>query len=83
MENNMLMRINILIPLLVTTAPRRGNSSTAQGIALGIRYLRTTRPAVRATLNKTFIQNINAVNPLKNMVRCIGCLLYNYGRAFY
>lgn len=36
--------INILIPLLATTASRRGNSSIAKGIALGIRYLRTMRP---------------------------------------
>ena len=63
------MGINILIPLLapllVTTAPRRGNSSIAQGNALGIRHLHTMRP-VRATLNKTLFNYTNAVNPLNN-----------------
>lgn len=34
------------------TAPQRGNSSTAQGNALGIRYLRSMRP-VGATLKCT------------------------------
>ena len=39
----------LLVVIVISCAPRRGNFSTAQGNALGIRHLPTMRP-VRATL---------------------------------
>ena len=41
------------------------NSKFIMGIALGTQIQNTMRP-VWAALNKTFIQNTNAINPLKN-----------------